>query len=288
LAEASFWQWAGKTALNVVTLGATGRVDAVRGEAEAADKAYRAAYQQIENLQSRAKSLAEERGEATRKAHADLQNLVNLLTALGRATGFQSGSVKNQCDLAIAKIQKTIVDFNVAVELVTASGAGAVTTAGAWAVVSALGVASTGTAIGGLSGAAASHAALAWFGGGSLATGGGGMALGSVVLGGLVILPLIGVAAWLGHRAADKKIAEIRPEIEKTQRETQRLRLLADRIRAECDRVNGIVTRTNSLREDLATTMSELQRQIEKLQATGTNLAGVMNEPGFNFPSNAA
>ena len=113
------------------------------------------------------------------------------------------------------------------------------------------------------------------------------MALGSVGGGGLVILPLIGVAAWLGHLAADKKIAEIRPEIEKTQTETQRLRSVAYRIRCECDRIDAIVTRTNLLRKDLATTLSVLPGQVAKLQVIGTDLVAAMNERGFEFPSDA-
>lgn len=44
------------------------------------------------------------------------------------------------------------------------------------------GVASTGTAISALSGAAATNAALAWIGGGALAAGGGGMAAGNALL----------------------------------------------------------------------------------------------------------
>ena len=55
---------------------------------------------------------------------------------------------------------------------------------GTTAAVMALGTASTGTAISTLSGAAATNATLAALGGGSLAAGGGGMALGSIVLGG--------------------------------------------------------------------------------------------------------
>jgi hypothetical protein len=51
------------------------------------------------------------------------------------------------------------------------------------AAVMALGTASTGTAISTLSGAAATNATLAALGGGSLAAGGGGMALGSTILG---------------------------------------------------------------------------------------------------------
>jgi hypothetical protein len=48
--------------------------------------------------------------------------------------------------------------------------------------VAALATASTGTAISGLSGVAATNATLAWLGGGSLAAGGGGMAAGAVAL----------------------------------------------------------------------------------------------------------
>ena len=62
------------------------------------------------------------------------------------------------------------------------AAAGATTT-----VVMALGTASTGTAIPSLSGAAATNAALATLGGGSLAAGGGGMALGASVLGGATL-----------------------------------------------------------------------------------------------------
>ena len=51
------------------------------------------------------------------------------------------------------------------------------------AAVMALGTASTGTAISALSGAAATNATLAALGGGSLATGGGGIALGTTILG---------------------------------------------------------------------------------------------------------
>lgn len=47
-----------------------------------------------------------------------------------------------------------------------------------------VGTASTGAAISGLSGVAATNATLAWLGGGSLAAGGGGMALGLAVLNG--------------------------------------------------------------------------------------------------------
>lgn len=76
-----------------------------------------------------------------------------------------------------------------------ASGAmaGAITAFGAYGAASALATASTGTAIASLSGAAATNATLAFFGGGSLAVGGLGMAGGTAVLGGLVAGPALAV-----------------------------------------------------------------------------------------------
>lgn len=55
------------------------------------------------------------------------------------------------------------------------------------AAVTAVGTASTGTAIASLSGVAATNAVLATLGGGTLAAGGGGVALGSTILGGATL-----------------------------------------------------------------------------------------------------
>lgn len=64
-----------------------------------------------------------------------------------------------------------------------------------------LATASTGTAISALSGSAATNATLAWLGGGSIASGGGGMALGSMVLGGIVAGPALAI---FGHILGNK------------------------------------------------------------------------------------
>ena len=66
----------------------------------------------------------------------------------------------------------------------TGTAAGFAAAGGTTAAVMALGTASTGTAIATLSGAAATNATLAALGGGAIAAGGGGMALGTLVLGG--------------------------------------------------------------------------------------------------------
>lgn len=85
-------------------------------------------------------------------------------------------------------------------------GAGVLLGAGTYGGVMALGTASTGAAIGGLSGVAATNATLAWLGGGSLAAGGGGMALGTAVLGGVVAGPALLLAGGYYNAKSKEKL----------------------------------------------------------------------------------
>lgn len=95
-----------------------------------------------------------------------------------------------------------------AVHGLAAAVGGAVLGAGAgsaaFAGVGAFAAASTGTPISSLAGAAATNATLAWLGGGSLATGGGGIAAGTAVLTGVTATPVVVVGAafieWRGRR----------------------------------------------------------------------------------------
>lgn len=112
----------------------------------------------------------------------------------------------------LEKIDTTIRTHETAVAACGGAGAGALAASGAWALVSAFGTASTGTAISGLGGAAATNAALAWFGGGTLAAGGGGMAAGSLVLGGFVLVPAVifgAMATWNLNSRLNEQIKKI-------------------------------------------------------------------------------
>lgn len=80
--------------------------------------------------------------------------------------------------------------------------------------VTALCAASTGTAISSLSGAAASNAVLAWLGGGTLAAGGGGVAVGTVVLGAVTATATIGLAAIAVGTLASRFYAKKNTEAE--------------------------------------------------------------------------
>ena len=117
----------------------------------------------------------------------------------------------------LRKLQIDEADFEELKEMVSFAGSfaggaaagtagGALVAFGAYGAAQALACASTGTAISALSGAAATNATLAFFGGGSLAAGGLGMAGGTAVLGGLVAGPALMVIGFVAGAAAKKNL----------------------------------------------------------------------------------
>ncbi len=103
---------------------------------------------------------------------------------------------------------KTLVNFATSLAGGAAAGTagGALAAFGAYSAAQTLAFASTGTAISTLSGAAATNATLAFFGGGSLAAGGLGMTGGTIILGGLVAGPALMVMGLIATTAAKKNL----------------------------------------------------------------------------------
>lgn len=117
------------------------------------------------------------------------------------------GEVLKDFDMTKFKeARQSITDLQTALGGIIGGGvAGAMAGFGAYGAVGLLATASTGTAIGTLSGVAATNATLAWLGGGSLAAGGLGVAGGTAVLGGIVAAPVIAVAALVWAQSAESK-----------------------------------------------------------------------------------
>ena len=100
---------------------------------------------------------------------------------------------------------------------VGSGAAGAVAAAGTYAAAGAFGTASTGAAISGLAGAAARNATLAWLGGGSLASGGGGIAAGMASLAGIALTPLAiipPIVTWTRAARQSREIDEAIADME--------------------------------------------------------------------------
>ena len=88
--------------------------------------------------------------------------------------------------------------------------------------------ASTGTAIASLSGAAATNATLAWFGGGALTAGGLGMAGGTLVLGGIVAGPVLAAAGFIMNAKADENLASARATAAQAEEAAEKMAMMSD------------------------------------------------------------
>ena len=163
------------------------------------------------------------RKKADAKFNALGKRRLEALTTLGRAVDFLKKAKIRDRDLEqklnispqqLARWEDASVQAAEVLGGLTSSGAAGVSTAaGVYGLVSTLGTASTGTAIGTLSGAAAKSATLAWLGGGSLSIGGGGVAAGTMVLGGLVVGPALLVAGFFANSKAEKVETEVAENI---------------------------------------------------------------------------
>lgn len=92
--------------------------------------------------------------------------------------------------------------------LLAGTTGGALAGFGAYSSVGFLASASTGTAISGLSGVAATNATLAWLGGGSIASGGFGMAGGMIALGGIVAGPALAIGGFMLASKAEEALTK--------------------------------------------------------------------------------
>ncbi|MDQ6962165.1 MAG: hypothetical protein Q9M28_06490 [Mariprofundaceae bacterium] len=119
---------------------------------------------------------------------------------------------------------------------------GALTAFGAYGSVGMLASASTGTAISTLGGAAATNATLAWLGGGSLAAGGGGMALGTAVLSGVAAGPLIAVAGFVMDSKAEGNLTEACEYESDLDIKIEKMKLSIEGFKATSSRINELET----------------------------------------------
>lgn len=149
-----------------------------------------------------------------------------------------------------------------AVGVSAGAATGGALSVGSWALVVSLGSASTGAAISGLSGVAASNAALAWFGGGALAAGGAGMAGGSLVLGAVALLPVVALSTWWTYRQA-RKFEE-----------------KALTLSAETQRCEGVLIAAEASRRAIDQKRYELVKACNAFQAKATELFAVIEPMG--------
>ncbi|MGM0410279.1 MAG: hypothetical protein ACQEQF_05890 [Bacillota bacterium] len=151
----------------------------------------------------------------------------------------------------------------------TSLGTGALVAYGSYGAVMTLGTASTGTAIGTLSGAAATNATLAWLGGGSLAAGGYGMAGGMAVLGGVVAGPALAVGGFIMSSKAKQKLNDANNNLDKAKTFLQQSKIA-------CKALSGIEKRTKQIKNVLQKLDNHFSKGINKMEY-------IIEEQGVNW-----
>lgn len=132
---------------------------------------------------------------------------------------------------------------------IAGAAGGALAAFGAYSAATTFATASTGTAIASLSGAAASNATLAFFGGGSLAAGGLGMAGGTAVLGGLVAGPALLVMGIITGTKAGKNLQDAYANAAKAEEIVKELNIASEQciaIRRRCYMFYALLARLDA------------------------------------------
>lgn len=181
--------------------------------------------------------------------------------------------------------------------LASGAMAGALTAFGAYGAAGVLATASTGTAIASLSGVAATNATLAFFGGGSLAAGGLGMAGGTAVLGGLVAGPALAVLGAVMGAKASKNLEVANENWAKAKEYEEEMKTVADlcnAIRRRSAMFNRFLIRLQTIWDPMIYQMAEIIKtkgtdyrcftyEEQKVVASAMSLAGaiktVLNTP---------
>ena len=180
---------------------------------------------------------------------------------------------EHQAALEVRELEKMAV--SVAKGAIGGAGAGALTAAGAFGAVTTFGAASTGTPIAALSGVAAHNATLAFLGGGSLAAGGGGMALGSIVLGGAVAGPAIAVLGIVMNASASKAL----DQAESNKWEAERVAAGLNVVTSLCNAIHDRAVMFEILLRKLRALLDFHSGQIENiLENCGTDYSSYSEE----------
>lgn len=185
-----------------IAAGATGVAKGISGakkiaqakeEIEMIEEMYEENKERLENQEESTQYNMDLLGKKEIDIMASFNDFSDTIEKIQQRPKFKYEGIKGNdiAEVEIAKLKNVSIGAEALKGMLASSAlgtAGACAASGATAsAVSMFGIASTGTAISGLSGAAATNATLAFLGGGSLAAGGGGIALGSAVLSGATL-----------------------------------------------------------------------------------------------------
>ncbi len=180
---------------------------------KSAEKRHKDAEADLQKQRENTNKDFEKLGELKLAVFTDqIKHLVDVIKKSGKHSFSKIHDFEQSFSVEDLKEMEAMVVNSLKIENGIASGAvtGVLAGLGAYSSVGTLAAASTGTAISSLSGVAATNATLAWLGGGSLATGGFGMAGGALALGGVVLGPALAVGGFMLASKAEEALTQAR------------------------------------------------------------------------------
>lgn len=232
-----------------------------------------------QSMFDKAKSELEEERELTQKAMENLgqakykiynESIIPFVDVFSKIknVSFEDNNLDDATNLPVmsagelARMKSSVLEIKgVLSGGITALGSGGLAGLAAYGGVGVLGTASTGTAIGTLSGAAATNATLAWLGGGSLAAGGYGMAGGMMVLGGVVAGPVLAVGGMMMASKAEAAKEDAYGNLDKAELASEQMkeaRVAASGIRLRFEEITKVLRSLELRFQPLLQSLNEL------------------------------
>lgn len=187
--------------------------DDAKNIGSSAEKHHKEAEADLEEQRKKTNSDFEELGRIKLSVFTtQIRHLVQAIKKSGKSAHSNLSQFEQSFSVENLKEMEAMVLNSLKIENGIASGTltGVLAGLGAYSSVGTLAAASTGTAISSLSGVAATNATLAWLGGGSLATGGFGMAGGAIALGGIVLGPALAIGGFMLASKAEEALTQAR------------------------------------------------------------------------------
>lgn len=270
-----------------MTLNAQGKIKKAKAEYQSAYNVYKVKFERYQAYHAETERRLQELGQYRATGMRAVREAIEFI----RKARLVNPNIISEADFSIQDLERLDQAYGdilktlggTGVSLAGGVGAGTLTALGAYGAVAAFGTASTGAAIGGLSGAAASSATLAWLGGGALAAGGLGIVGGTAVLGGIVAAPaIIGfgvfrqVKAGKIQKEAAEKIRQIKVKEAEIGRDQARLQTVRQR-RNEIQRTMDELT--ERLRTALSNSGSGSSEDVYRIVQIAKTLRAAIDEP---------
>ncbi len=237
--------------------------DTAKSIGESAEKRYKEAEIDLDKHRKKTNKDFEKLGAMKLSVFTNqIKHLVEVIKSSGKGAKSKLSQFEQSFSVENLKQMEAMVLNSLKIEDGIASGAvtGALAGIGAYGGVGALAAASTGTAISGLSGVAATNATLAWLGGGSLATGGFGMAGGALALGGVVLGPALAIGGFMMAGEAEKALTKAR----KYEAEVD---VAIEKIEASCVVLSGL----SSNAKEMISALRKIAKRFDAVKVNDAN-----------------